>query len=144
MVIFGSSAGIIFDVNLIIQTVLAILLVAGVVLKRPLKRHGNIMAIATLANVATILLIMLPSLVRNFGAIIAGPVTTGILVTVAHVILGSATILLALLFGFRFFSATRNSKPLKCGTKRMMILSIVLWFVTLSAGLAFYYYYYLL
>jgi len=64
--------------------------------------------------------------------------------TIAHAMLGTITILLGLLFGFRFFSATRGSKPLACGTKRMMVVTILLWLVTLSAGLAFYIYYYVL
>lgn len=144
MGIFGTSAGIIFDINLVMQLVLLIFLVAGVVLKRPRKRHGIIMASATLANLATILLIMGPSLVRNFGAIIADPLSAGAMTTIAHAMLGTITILLGLLFGFRFFSATRGSKPLACGTKRTMVVTILLWLVTLSAGLAFYIYYYVL
>ncbi len=142
MGIFGTSAEIIFDINLIIQLVLVILLATGVASRRIRKRHGIIMASATLVNLTTIFLIMAPSLIRNFGTIIADPLSTGAMITVAHSIFGTTTILLGLLFGFRFLSATRGSRPLACGKRRMMILTAILWLLSLGDGIAFYVYYY--
>jgi len=144
MGIFETPAETIFDVNLIVQLVLIIFLATGVMSRRIRKRHGIIMASATLANLTTIFLIMAPSLIRNFGVIIADPLSTGAMITVAHSILGATTILLGLLFTFRFLSATRGSRPLVCGKRRMMILTATLWLLSLSDGIAFYVYYYAL
>ncbi|MHA2026822.1 MAG: hypothetical protein ACW98U_13065 [Candidatus Thorarchaeota archaeon] len=142
MGIFGTRADTIFEVNLLVQLVLIIILVIGVYQRRPLKRHGTIMALATLLNFGTTALIMLPSLISNWHVIVTNPFNLGVGITLAHSIGGSLALALGILFSVRFFIATRNSRPLKCGVRRVMISTFIMWIAALGGGVAFYLYYY--
>lgn len=144
MVVFGTSSELIFDINLIIQIVLLVLLIIGRLSKAQPKRHGIIMTIGTFSNLVTILLIMGPSLIRNLPALVTPPVTLGAVITVGHAILGLATIIGGLLFTLRFALALLGKKPLACGKRWMMRTEVILWLVTLVLGIGFYAFYYLL
>ncbi|MHA2405575.1 MAG: hypothetical protein ACXACH_02335, partial [Candidatus Hermodarchaeia archaeon] len=62
MVLFWSTAELIFDINFIIQIILIILLVIGATQKQTCKYHGTIMGVATISMLITVLIIMGPSL----------------------------------------------------------------------------------
>lgn len=109
MGILGTFADTIFDVNLIVQLLLVVILALGFYRRRKFATHGRIMALATLINLGAIALIMVPSLIFNFGAVIAAPLSPGVLITIAHSILGSTAIILGSLFSVRFLIATRNA-----------------------------------
>ncbi len=126
MGIFGNPASIIIDVNLIIQWVIFVFLVVGYLKRGDRRTHGIIMALATIVNLATTLLIMAPSLVFNFGSL---PIDV-----LGHSVVGTIAILLGLLFSYRFLMATRNNQPFECGTRRMMRLAFVLWIVPVFFG----------
>ena len=143
MVIFGTLSAVLFDANLIIQIVLLIWLIFGALNKRELKRHGTIMAIGAISNLVTILFIMGPSLIRNLPALVTPPVTLGVVITVAHAILGLVAITGGLLFSLRFVLQLRAKQPLACGKRWMMRTEITLWLVTLLLGIGFYAFYYL-
>lgn len=141
--ILGTTASTIYEVNLILQLVLIVFLAIGYYQKRPSKRHGTIMALATLLNLGAVFLIMLPSFIINFDAIVANPFSPGVSITIIHSVVGSVTLALGALFSLRFLIAIRNSKPLKCGTRRLMISTLLLWIIALVGGLSFFLYYYL-
>lgn len=143
MGILGTFAETIFDVNLIVQLLLVVIMALGFYKRRRFAIHGRIMALATLINLGATALVMVPSLIINFGAIVAAPFSPGVLITIAHGILGSTAIVLGSLFSVRFLIATRNAQPLACGTRWMMISTILLWLFALVGGLAFYSFYYL-
>jgi len=141
--IFGTSAAPIYNVNLIVQVILVMMLAVGFVRRRILRQHGTIMATATALNLVATLLVMAPSLIRNFGAITSEPFTLGAGITISHSIAGSIAMFLGLLFSLRFLRAVKDSKPLACGTRRLMLVTAALWLYSLGGGLAFYAYYYL-
>ncbi|MGY5879722.1 MAG: hypothetical protein RTV31_05700 [Candidatus Thorarchaeota archaeon] len=130
MVLFGSSAPIFVDVNLILQYVTLVLLVVGYVKRKPFKTHGYIMLSVLLITVGTTLLVMAPRLFVTLSSY-GYPIF-------AHAILGTITILLGALFSSRFILALRNNTPLKCGTKNWMRLTLILWIIPVLAGTMMY------
>ncbi|MHA1933882.1 MAG: hypothetical protein ACW97A_01255 [Candidatus Thorarchaeota archaeon] len=143
MGIFGTGAETIFEINLIIQIALLVLLLIGVARRRTLRFHGTIMATAIIVNIITVLTIMGPSLVLYSNLIIAAPFSPGNLITIIHVILGLVALLSGLIFSIRFMLAIRRSGPLACGTRRMMQLTALLWISSLIGGIGFYMYFYI-
>ncbi len=146
MVIFGTSSDIIFDINLIIQLFLLLFLLVGVYIKRVkrvIKNHGYIMILATIGNLLMTLLIMAPSLIINWGAIVSNPTNPGVIITLIHVVVGLTAIIGGLLFSTRFLIALRRSSALKCGKRRSMLVVACFWILSIILGLGFYLYYYL-
>ncbi|TFG29496.1 hypothetical protein EU528_09605 [Candidatus Thorarchaeota archaeon] len=131
MVLFGSSAPILVDINLILQYITLVLLVIGYVKRKPFKTHGNIMLSVLLITVATTILLMAPRLLITFDAY-------GIPI-VAHAILGTVTILLGALFATRFILAIKNETPLQCGTKNWMRLALIMWIIPIFLGSMMYF-----
>lgn len=144
MVLFGSTADLIFDINFIIQIILIILLLVGYLQKRKWKYHGIIMAVGTVMMLVTVLLIMAPSLIANAPAIVLSPTSTGALVTIAHVFLGSIALVVALFFTLRFLYFSLRKKPLTCGTRIKMRIQLTIWILAFLLGLIFYVYYYVI
>lgn len=130
MGIFGNSADIIVDINLIIQYVILVLLVIGYIKKKPYRSHGNLMLLTTLLTLATILTIMVPRLVMFYA--LYPPLIY------IHAIIGGITIAIALLFNIRFMTALRGKQPLKCGTKNAMRIALLIWLITLFGGTLIY------
>jgi hypothetical protein len=126
MGIFGNTAPILVDINLILQYVVLILLIVGYVKRKPYKIHGRIMSIVTLLTFATILLIMSPSLVLNFGEYE--------LTIFIHVGVGILATLLGFIFSLRFNKALRSGQPFTCGTRYQMWLTFILWLIPLLGG----------
>jgi hypothetical protein len=130
MILFGSSAGILVDVNLMLQYVTLVLLIIGYVKRKPFKTHGYIMLSVLIITVVTTLVIMAPRLLITFDSY-GFPI-------VVHAILGTSTIILGALFASRFIIAIRNNRPLTCGTKNMMRLALILWIIPIIAGTMMY------
>ncbi|MFW9870903.1 MAG: hypothetical protein ACFFEL_14835 [Candidatus Thorarchaeota archaeon] len=126
MGLFGNSASIIVDVNLIIQWVIFVFLLIGYLKRRELKTHGYLMVVALILNVVTTLLVMAPSLVLNSSTL---PITV-----YPHAIVGTLAILFGLLFSFKFLTELRSNQPLVCGTKRNMRIAFILWIVPVFFG----------
>ncbi|NWF96643.1 MAG: hypothetical protein HXY34_10930 [Candidatus Thorarchaeota archaeon] len=138
MVLFGTSASIFADLNLIAQIVLLTLLVLGIVKRKPLQIHGKVMMSATVVNIVATLLFMAPSLLLNWGSFTALPFPPGPAIVVVHGIVGTLAILLGALWTYRFIVATRRSAPLACGKKKMMWLTAGLWLYATGGGIVFY------
>jgi len=143
MGLFSPEAALIYDINLITQAILVIMLVIGWIKKKPYRTHGIIMGIATIINLITVLTIMAPSLILNIDALI--PYTGGIgqSITIVHSIVGSVVVGLGLLFAGRFMLKLRNNDPLLCGSRRLMYAALILWLYSFGGGIAFYVFYYL-
>ena len=131
MVLFGSSAPIFVDINLILQYVTLVLLVVGYIKTKPFKTHGYLMLIVLFITVFTTILVMGPRIIITFASY-GYPI-------LAHVFLGLLTIILGSLFATRFILAVRNSQPLICGTKNMMRLAFILWIFPIFAGTMMYF-----
>lgn len=126
MILFGSSAPLLIDVNLILQYFTLIMLIVGYIKRKPFKTHGYLMLVVLITTLGTTILIMAPRLFYAYGFF-------GYLI-VAHAMIGIVAILLGSLFASRFILAIRNNKPLTCGTKNMMRLAILLWIIPMVAG----------
>ncbi|MFQ5831074.1 MAG: hypothetical protein ACE5H4_00020 [Candidatus Thorarchaeota archaeon] len=146
MGILGTQADVIFDVNLIIQTLLIAVLLVGYYSMKPrrlLKRHGVIMATGTIINLAAVLSIMLPSLILNWNAVASDPTHPGVLITIVHVAFGTIAILVASRFSLRFLRSMQRNTPLMCGTRRSMYTTLASWLISMGLGYGFYIFYYL-
>ena len=130
MGLFGTTAPVLVDINLILQYVTLLLLVIGYVKRKPLKNHGYIMMSVLLITIGTTLLIMAPRLLDTLE--VYGPNIIG------HAGLGIAALLLGTLFSFRFINATRSGEPLLCGTKNLMRLALILWLLPIIFGTGLY------
>jgi len=144
MVLFGSTAELIFDINFIIQIVLIILLIIGYSQKRTWRYHGIIMAIATITMIVTVLLIMAPSLLAQLPAILLFPTSPSSLITIVHVIFGLMAIAAGLTYTLRFLYYSTTNKPLTCGTRTQMRIQFTIWILAFVLGLSFYVYVYFL
>jgi uncharacterized membrane protein YozB (DUF420 family) len=130
MILFGSSADILVDCNLIFQYLTLVLLVIGCVKRKPFKTHGTIMLSVLVITIGTTILLMAPRLLITFSSY-GTPI-------IVHAILGTSTIILGTLFAGRFIIAVRNNKPLTCGTKNLMRLALILWIIPIIAGTMMY------
>jgi hypothetical protein len=144
MVLFGTTAELIFDINFIIQIILIILLIVGVTQKRTWKYHGTIMGVATLTMLSTVLLIMAPSLIAYGAVLVLFPTELGSLVTMVHVIFGSLALAVGLYFTLRFLYFATSKKPLYCGTRTQMRIQVAIWFLAFLFGFVFYIYFYVI
>ena len=126
MYLFGTSSSILFDINLIIQYIVLVILVVGVY-KRGLRReHGRLMVAATSLNLITVFLIMAPALFLNLSLY-----NSTIFV---HAALGMTVLLVSFVFIGRFGRAISTQSPLVCGSKNIMRLAIILWLLPLFGG----------
>ena len=131
MVLSGSSAPLLVDVNLILQYITLVLLIIGYVKRKPFKTHGYIMVIVLLITVGATLLIMAPRIWVTFAVY-------GYLI-IFHATLGTLSMILGTVFAIRFIIATRNQQPLVCGSKNWMRLALILWIIPILAGTAMYF-----
>ncbi|MFW9849156.1 MAG: hypothetical protein ACFFF4_08445 [Candidatus Thorarchaeota archaeon] len=126
MGLFGTTAPILVDINLILQYVTLILLVSGYAKRNHRKIHGYIMMSVFLITLGTTLVIMAPRLLGTIE--ISGPIIIG------HALIGICAMLFGTLFSFRFVTSTRAGKPLQCGTKNLMRLTFILWLFPVIFG----------
>ena len=130
MGLFGTTASILIDINLMLQYIILVLLVVGYVKRRQLKNHGYLMVVILLISVATTLSIMAPKLLATYATY--GPTV------IAHMVGGIVAMLLSTFFTYRFVVALRNGNPLACGTKNLMRLAFLLWLIPLFGGTLMY------
>ena len=131
----GNSAPFQADLNLIAQIVVLALLLAGASLARfsEFKLHGSLMLSAIAFQFGAVFLWMLPSLIRNIGALGSGGAGTAI--TLAHVYFAAYALCLAI-------AAARHWK-LEMELKWTMRLIFSAWFLVAILGILFYVHYYL-
>ena len=139
----GTGASNVADINLIVQLVIVVLLVAGWIYGRNkrTKLHGQLMVMAVIVNGGAIALVMVPSLVLGFGAITSNPLGPGPLVSVLHVIIGTVAWLTA-----AYLSWVWRLKPetVECfKRKKWMKPVLYTWLAAAVLGVVFYVYYYI-
>lgn len=126
MVLFGSSAPLLVDINLILQYASLVLLIVGYVKRKPYKTHGNLMIVVLLLTVGTTVLIMAPRLLGVLS--IYGDMV------LVHAGIGVMAMILGTLFALNFAKALQTKQPLTCGTKNMMRLALILWTIPILFG----------
>jgi hypothetical protein len=138
MGLFGTSASIFADINLLIQIVLLVLLIYGSIKSKPYPFHGKIMTVLTIVTLLTTVFIMAPALFLKWDLFAAIPFPPGSSIVIVHHIAGLVALLLGLLWTYRYLDARRNQKPFTCGSRRMMWLTAILWAYSLFGGILVY------
>ncbi|TFG07136.1 hypothetical protein EU522_01010 [Candidatus Thorarchaeota archaeon] len=126
MGLFGTSASILVDINLILQYITLVLLIIGWVKKKPYKQHGYLMMVVLVITLVTTIAIMAPSLLVTYE-------TYGVTIVV-HAVFGITAMILGTLFAYRFIAAMRKGEPLLCGTKNLMRFAFLLWLIPILGG----------
>lgn len=125
-------------VTLAIQFFVLVLLVAGYGFKRQKKyrRHGVLMFTAVVLHLITVLIIMVPS----FGVIVftdTGLSATITVYTIIHGVLGLTTLVLGswITLSWRFRQSLQYCSP----KKLVMRATLILWVITIAAGIVMYF-----
>jgi len=131
--LLGTRASLAADLNLLLQIIILIILFVGfkfgkMKTEKSLKQHGRMMTIAVVLNAVAFLLVMGPSFISNFSAVLTEPFP----LTLVHAIFGTIAEILGITFVFKKF-----------GNVRMwMRLTFLFWLIALALGVAFYWSYY--
>jgi uncharacterized membrane protein YozB (DUF420 family) len=135
--LLGTSAVLIYDINLIMQIVILFTLLLGFQFKRMknYSGHGKTMMFALALNLILIIFVMVPSLVIYAGALLTEPLLG--LIIALHAICGTIAALLAI----TIIIAWRSVPAEKLGCrrrKRLMRPTITIWTAALLLGITFY------
>jgi uncharacterized membrane protein YozB (DUF420 family) len=131
--LFGTSAPIASDLNLLLQILIFVLLVVGnrfarTKTKSSLQKHGRIMTVAVVLNTLSILLLMGPSFFGGLDFVLEESVFTGFPLTLIHHSFGLAAEILGIVFIFRKFGKVRM----------WMRLTSLFWLLSFVLGVFFY------
>jgi len=139
---FRAEAALQFDITLLLQIVVLLMVILGYnfARSREYRRHGLMMTSAVILHAVTILLVMVPSFVLNFGILVTEPTMPGVMITWVHAAAG----IIALAMGIFLISNWGFRSESECmRRKRMMKPLLGLWVLALVLGISFYVYYYL-
>jgi uncharacterized membrane protein YozB (DUF420 family) len=137
--IFGTGALIQTDINLILQIVMLIIVVVSLVYKnkRKFKTHAELMGTAVILLVVSLFAVMLPSFNRNYDYFTTATSELGVQTTWIHMILGAITLILGIILVIAW--ALQPSNIAACiRRKRIMDITVLLWFISLMFGIATY------
>jgi len=134
----GTQAGTAADVNLVLQLALLALLLVGRmrVKEKNYALHGRLMAVAVALNAASIVIVMLPSLLLGLGFIATYPTDPVSITTIIHAILGAAAELSGIYLVLKWRFTKNIAECMK--NKRLMIPTMALWTVTVILGVIMY------
>lgn len=143
--ILGTKAGLLQDIALLTQIVVIFILNMGYkyVRDKKLRTHGRTMAVAVTLHTITILLVMVPSFITNSGTFLMSVFSPMVFVTWIHIFVGTLSEILGifLIAEWRF----RPPPKMTCAKRRQIMKPLfTLWTFSLTLGIAFYVYYYLL
>ncbi len=139
MSLLNNPFALIATTSLTIQIIVLFLLLYGYLLKRQLKfrQHGIAMSAAVVLHLVVVFAIMIPSFVLAVFPDFIVPNVSGIIsvVTLVHVVAGALAVSLGvwLVASWRFHDLKGCFKK-----KRFMLLTITVWLVSLSFGIALY------
>lgn len=127
--LLGTRAGLQADLNLLFQVVIFLLLIFGYVFakKRNLPSHETIMKVVAAMNLASIFIVMAPSIVINLLPLLTYYPAIGS-TTLGHALIGGSATVLGTTWGFRKF---RN-------IKMWMKVTIILWLLGFFLGITNY------
>ena len=138
MGLLGTHAGILADLNLIIQLMMLCVLIFGRsrAKGKNFGLHGRMMAVAVVLNAASLATVMLPSLMLGLGFLVTNSTNPISIITILHAIIGT----IAELLGIYLVLKWRFSKTfVECiKNKRLMNPTIILWITTALLGVILY------
>jgi hypothetical protein len=137
--LLGTAATVQGDLNFLLQIMILVILFVGyrygrVKESESLNLHGKVMTVVVVLNAVAILLVMGPSFVAAFGAVLDEVFKIGFPLTSLHHSLGLAAEVLGIVFVFRKFGNVR----------RWMRVTIVVWLSALGLGMSVYVLYFVL
>jgi uncharacterized membrane protein YozB (DUF420 family) len=140
MALFNNPVAIIITISLLIQIIVLFLLIYGYWLKKKIqfRKHGIVMALATVLHLAMVCYIMIPAFVEAVipDYILASPFAIASIVGLIHGILGS----IGLSLGVWLVASWRFHKNLKeCfSKKKIMCKTLNIWLASLIFGIILY------
>ena len=138
MGLLGTHAGILADINLILQLAMLCVLIFGRSRAKGKKfgLHGRIMTVAVVLNAASLVTVMLPSLMLGLGFLVTNSTNPISIITILHAIIGT----IAELLGIYLVLKWRFSKTfVECiKNKKLMNPTIILWITTALLGIILY------
>lgn len=139
MALLNNPFALIATTSLTIEIIVLFLLLYGYMLKRKLKfrRHGITMAVAVVLHLIMIFAIMIPSFVLAVFPDFIVPNVSGMIsvVSLIHVVAGA----LAVSLGVWLVASWRFQDLKGCFTKkRFMLLTMIVWLVSLFFGIVLY------
>ncbi len=141
--ILGTRAGLVADVNLILQIAILIVLTLGAVQakRRHFDAHHTLMTAAVIANAVLIIAIMNPSFFRVVPFALRNPSDPRPRVMWPHVAIGALAELMGIYIIVRMKLET--SRPSRAtNIKWVMGITLVLWIVALAIGITLYFVWY--
>ena len=132
--LFGTNAGATSDLNLLLQIIIIVIILAGVKsgkekTQESLRTHRRIMTAAVVLNAIGFLLVMGSSFVSYFSTPLPNLSTIGIISTSLHAIFGSTAEILGIAFAI-------NEKPKN--VRLWMRLTKWLWVIAFILGVSLY------
>ncbi|MCW4016589.1 MAG: DUF420 domain-containing protein [Candidatus Bathyarchaeota archaeon] len=137
--IFGNSALLQTDINLILQVIMVIVIVIGLVYKskRKFKRHGELMGIAVVLHILSLFAVMLPSFNDGYDYFTTATSDLGVQTTWIHAAPGATAMILGIVLVATW--ALRPTNIAACSKKkRLMDITTLLWSISLIFGIATY------
>ena len=132
------------DLNLIVQIIAFILVLAALVYKAKgkFKIHGSIMGVAVILHFVTFIVAMGPSFVKSIDFFMTETSQLGVQTLWVHALTGVLSLVLGFFLVFAWI--TNASKIELCfRRKRIMDATIILWAVSLVFGIAAYLIFYI-
>jgi uncharacterized membrane protein YozB (DUF420 family) len=142
--IFGTSAVLITDLNLIVQIIAFILVLIALVYKAKgkFKIHGSIMGVAVILHFVTFIVAMGPSFVTSIDFFMTETSQLGVQTLWVHALTGVLSLVLGFFLVFAWI--TNASKIELCfRRKRIMDATMILWALSLVFGIATYLIFYI-
>jgi len=142
--IFGTNAVLITDINLMIQIISFIILLAGLVYKAKskFKLHGSFMGLAVFLHLISFLLAMGPSFIDGFDFFTTDTSLAGVQTMWVHAIAGAAALILGIVLVVAWILQSSNIKAC-IRRKRLMDITALQWTISLIFGIATYLAFYL-
>ena len=142
--IFGTSAVLITDVNLLLQVISFLFILVGLwfKIKGRFKNHGFAMGGAVILHLLSFLLAMGPAFMDGFDFFTTDTSFSGVQTMWVHAITGAVALILGIFLVIAWF--LKSSEIKACARrKRLMGITVLLWFVSLIFGVATYVIFYL-
>jgi len=141
--ILGTRAGLVADINLILQIAILLVLTIGIfqAKRRNFNVHRTLMTAVVIANAVLIVAIMNPSFFRVLPFALRHPGAPGPTVLWPHILIGT----LAELMGIYIVLSMKLEMPKSLrirNTKWLMRITFFLWAVALAVGIAMYFVWY--
>ena len=137
--IFGSNAALITDVNLLIQIIAFVLILVslGYKTRGKFRNHGFIMGVAVVLHLLSFLLAMGPSFLDGFEFFTTDTSYLGVQTMWVHAVTGAIALVLGIVIVVAWI--VRVSDIAACTRrKRLMDVTILLWLMSLTFGIATY------